>query len=156
MAAPSNLVVVITQLIDRAASATACTLVAVAGLHTAWGCGSAFPFKDRTRLADTVAGADKAPAPPQCFAVAVALTAASALVADVLPLSHRVRTTGVVGLAAILGGRGLAGVVGRTADLVPWTPSARFIAIDRRYYGPFCLSLAAGALASLRRWTPTT
>ena len=151
LATPSIVVIVITTLMDRAASASACTMAAIAGLHAAWGFGSAFPFRDRASLADTVAGLDAVPAPPECFAVAVALTTAGALVADVLPLSVRARTTGVVGVAAILGSRGLAGVLGRTADLVPWTPSPRFVAIDRRYYGPLCLSLAAGALASLRR-----
>ncbi len=131
-------------------SATAAVLAAISGLHVAWGLGSSFPSSDRTTLADTTAGAPELAPPPACFAVAGLLATAATLVLDVLPLSRRLRNAGVSVLALVLGARGTFGVMGQTGKIVPWTPSERFNSIDRKYYGPLCLGLSAGALASLR------
>jgi len=56
----------------------------------------------------------------------------------------------VLGVAVVLAGRGAVGVAGRTGRIVPWTPSAHFNDLDKRYYGPLCLLLSSGALLSVR------
>ena len=93
------------------------------------------------------------PGPTACVAVAGALGAAAVSVA--LPGRRGV----VVQLArvAVAGGlfvRGLAGVTGRTHLLLNWTPTEPFLELDRRFYGPACLALAALAATSLRRRRP--
>jgi hypothetical protein len=127
---------------------TASVLGAIGGLHIAWGLGSSFPAGDPEWLADTVAGTNTVPEPVACFAVGGVLLVASGLVAGVLPVPPIVRRAGVIGVAGVLTGRGLAGLAGRTERLVGWTPSPRFVRLDRRFYAPLCLTLAAGALAS--------
>lgn len=132
---------------------TACTsgvLAVLAGLHMAWGAGASFPLGDRASLADTIAGTDDVPAPAECGVVAGLLGVAAALVADIAPVAPAIRRAGVAGVAATLGLRGVAGLSGRTDLLVPRTPSARFVRLDRRYYGPLCLVLALGSVASVR------
>jgi hypothetical protein len=129
---------------------TAAALAGISGLHIAWGLGSSFPSLDRESLADTVAGTSAVPGAPECFAVAASLLGAAALVADVLPLNRRLRGAGVAGTALVLGTRGVLGVSGRTGTIVSWTPSERFTKLDRRYYGPLCLALSAGALSALK------
>lgn len=102
--------------------ATSSTLAAIAVLHVGWACGASFPFHDRMRLADSVAGSSGATP----------------------------RRAVVLGDAFVLAGRGAVGVAGRTSSLVPWTSSAHFNELDKRYYGPLCLLLASGALLSVR------
>lgn len=133
-----------------AAAATAGTLAALGGLHLAWAAGSSFPAASRADLADLVAGTDEVPGVGPSTAVAAALGAAAALVADVAPLPPPIRRIGVVGVVSVLGLRGLAGLTGRTRLLVPWEPSPSFVRRDRRRFGPLCLALALGAVASLR------
>ena len=125
-------------------------LAALAGLHVAWGAGSSFPASDRTELADVVAGADEVPLARECFVVGALLATAALLVVDAGPWSRSIRRVGVIGASGVLAARGVAGVSGRTSMLVPWEPSQRFVALDRRYYGPLCLALAARSAASLR------
>ena len=129
---------------------TAAALSGISGLHVAWGLGSSFPSSDHLSLADTVAGTSAVPGAPECFAVAGSLLGAATLVMDVLPLNPRLRGVGVAGAALVLGARGVLGVLGRTGTIVPWTPSERFTNLDKRYYGPLCLALSAGALSSLK------
>ena len=127
---------------------TAAVLAGIAALHVGWGTGSSFPFSDQGVLADSVAGSQATPGPRDCFAVAGLLACAAGVVADVVPIGTTTRRTGLLGIALVLGGRGALGVAGRTGAIVPWTPSTRFVDLDRRYYGPLCLLLAAGALLS--------
>lgn len=127
---------------------TAGVLAAIAALHVGWGTGSSFPFPDQDALADTVAGSRATPGPRDCFAVAGLLACAAGIVADVLPIGTTTRRTGLLGIALVLGGRGALGITGRTGAIVPWTPSTRFVELDRRYYGPLCLLLAAGTVFS--------
>ena len=129
---------------------TAAALAGISGLHVAWGLESSFPSSDHESLADSVAGTTAVPDPPECFAVAASLLGAATLVMDVLPLNRRLRGAGVSAVALVLGTRGVLGVLGRTGTIVPWTPSERFTKLDRRYYGPLCLALSAGALSSLK------
>lgn len=133
-----------------AATATSSTLAAMAALHVGWGFGTSFPFSDRARLADSVAGTTDVPGRRECFTVAALLAGAAGLVADVIPVDGTLRRTGTVGVALVLAGRGAAGLTGNTGSIVPWTPSAHFVELDKRYYGPLCLLLAVGALLAAR------
>jgi Protein of unknown function (DUF3995) len=118
-------------------------MVVVAGLHAAWGAGVAWPFPDRDTLADAVVGATEVPGPAACFAVSGALGAAAALVGG-WPAGHpAIRRTGAAGVAAVLAGRGVLGLAGRTRLVSPASRSARFQRLDRRVYSPLCLTLAA-------------
>lgn len=122
-------------------------LAAIAVLHALWAAGAAWPAGDRRQLADAVAGTEDMPPPGACLAVAVALSAAAALVAGAGGQRRPVRLarTGVaVGLLV----RGVAGVTGATGLLVPWAPSASFQALDRRWYGPLCLGLGSSVALS--------
>ena len=133
-----------------ASIATASTLASITAIHVGWGCGASFPFHDREQLADSVAGSSATPGRRDCLAVAGLLAWAAGLVADVLPLGTTARRAGVLGVALVLAGRGAVGVAGRTGSIVPWTPSAHFNDLDKRYYGPLCLLLSSGALLSVR------
>jgi hypothetical protein len=53
----------------------------LATLHAVWATGSAWPARDRRRLAQLVAGTERMPGRAQCTAVACALATSSALVA---------------------------------------------------------------------------
>jgi hypothetical protein len=132
-------------IIDRL---TARVLLALAGLHVAWGMGSAVPFDDRDDLAEAVIGRRSVPAPAACYAVAAALGVSSCLVADVLPVAVRVRRTGLLGLGGVLGLRGTLGLIGRTDIVSPGSVSERFRRLDRRVYSPLCLLLATGAFVA--------
>jgi len=131
-----------------------CALAAVAALHALWGTGSAWPAADRDRLAEAVAGTRDMPPPAACFVVAAALTTGAALVGGAGG-DGRLARLARAGVAGGLLARGVAGVTGRTALLVPWTPSAGFQALDRRRYGPFCLAVGAAAATSLARSSRT-
>jgi hypothetical protein len=126
---------------------TAGALLTLAGLHVAWGLGSALPFRDRADLADAVIGGREVPGSAACFAVAGALGAGAALVSGV-GVAGALRRTGLLGLAAVLGLRGALGVLGRTDVVSPGSTSARFRRLDRRVYAPLCLGLAGGALTA--------
>ena len=128
---------------------TATVLAAIGVLHVAWGRGSAFPYPDRDDLADALVGQDHMPGPSPSFAVAGALFTAAALVADVPVGSARLRRLGVAGVAGVLGLRGALGLAGRTSVLVPRSTGERFRRLDRRYFSPLCLALAAGAASTL-------
>jgi hypothetical protein len=135
----------------RAGAATAsATLFAVAGMHAAWGAGSAWPLPDRHALADAVIGAAEVPSPAACFAVSGALAAAGALVAG-WPGGRRpvVRRLGTGAVIAVLAGRGALGLSGRTRLVSPTSTSARFARLDRRVYSPLCLALAGLSALSL-------
>ena len=125
-------------------------LAAIAGLHIAWGLGSAFPFRTRANLADAVIGSVDVPPPVACYAVAAALTTASLLVADVGILPPRVRRLGRIVIAGVLTIRGVAGIAGRTDALSPGSTSPRFHRLDRRVYSPLCLALGAAITTSAR------
>lgn len=132
-------------------SAASAGLLGVAGLHVAWGLGSTWPLPDRASFADAVTGTENVPPPAACFAVAGALGLAAALVGGRprrVPLLRRLGAGGVVGVLAVRGGVGLLGLT----DLVsPGSSSPRFRRLDRRYYAPLCLSLAALSAPAIRR-----
>ena len=135
---------------DPTVRASAGTLAVLSAMHGAWAAGSSFPAKDRRQLAQMVAGTDGAPSAAACLGVSGALGLAAALVADVAGLPRCFRISGVTVVAATMALRGITGISGQTHRLVPWTPGERFVELDRKYYGPLCLALAAGSLRSLR------
>jgi hypothetical protein len=138
-------------LVRQAGAVTASgVLFALAGLHTAWGAGSAWPFTDRQALADAVIGAPDVPGPAACFAVSGALAVAGALVAGLPAGLPVVRRLGVAGVTGVLAGRGALGLAGRTRFVSPSSRSARFAQLDRRVYSPLCLALAG--ISALSSW----
>src|SRR5258708_11484872 len=70
-------------------------LFALPGRHAAWGAGSAWPFSDRSALADAVIGTQDVPGPAACLAVSGALACAGALVAGWPSRRPVVRPAGV-------------------------------------------------------------
>lgn len=132
---------------------TACAaLGALAGLHALWATERGGLTRAGSSVADTVAGLppDRAPGPVACRTVAGLLGIAALLVAGHprrLPLLQRCGARTVV---AVFGARGVGGLTGATAKLVPWTPSDRFRRLDRRYYGPLCILIAALAAPAAR------
>jgi hypothetical protein len=123
-------------------------LFALAGLHAAWGAGSAWPFPDRRALADAVIGTAEVPAPAACFAVSGALTAAGALVAGWPRGRPALRRLGVAGAVGVLAGRGVLGLAGQTRLVSPASRSERFSRLDRHVYSPLCLALATASALS--------
>jgi Protein of unknown function (DUF3995) len=138
---------------SRIGRITALRAVAVAGLggvavlHAAWARGSSFPARDRSSLADRVAGRETMPGALPCLAVAGALTAAAAVVGGA-PV--RRRRAAVAATSAALLARG---AVGLAAGMPTPSESPRFRRLDRALYSPACLVLGAAALTGLRkRW----
>ena len=124
------------------------TLTAIAALHVAWGFGMAFPAANRHDLFHLVVGATarrKMPDLFQCLAAAAAifLSGATALLVAgtvTLPLPFWSVTALGVLVALVFAGRGFAA----------YTPVWRrrfskepFATMDRNWYGPLCLLLAA-------------
>jgi hypothetical protein len=139
------------MLTRRAAAAAASTgLLAIAGLHAAWGAGSAWPFPDRAALADAVIGAAEVPPPGACFAVSGALAAAGVLTAGWPARYPGLRRAGTCAVAAVLAGRAVLGLAGQTRLVSPVSVSQRFTRLDRRVYSPLCLTLAA--MSALSAW----
>ena len=117
-------------------------LFTLAAMHVAWGAGSAWPFPDRSALADAVVGAEHVPGPASCFTVGTALAVAGALTAG-WPARHPLlRRLGACGAAGVLAGRGVLGLAGRTRLVSPTSVSENFVRLDRRLYSPLCLALA--------------
>ena len=129
----------------------AVTLAGLAGLHAAWGLGASWPLADRDALADAVVGRRTVPGPGACGLVAGALGAAAGLVAGRPQRLPRLRRAGATGVVAVLAGRGLLGLAGRTDVVSAGSSSPRFRALDRRLYSPLCLVLAALAVPATRR-----
>jgi len=136
------------MLMCRATAST--VLLAVAGLHAAWGAGSVWPFPNRAALADAVIGATEVPSPRACFAVSAALGTAGALTAGWPARYPGLRRAGIGAVAAVLAGRGALGLAGQTRLVSPVSVSERFTRLDRRVYSPLCLTLAA--MSALSAW----
>lgn len=130
---------------DLSTGLAASALLAIGGLHVAWGLGSTWPLPDRDSFNDSVIGRDAGPSAAACFAVAGALTLAGALVAG-RPANLPFRRLGAAGVVAVLGTRGGFGVAGRTDLGVPGSVSDTFRRNDRRTTARLCLTLAALSL----------
>ena len=110
-------------------------------LHAAWALGAAWPAQDRQALAAAVAGTRQLPGPAACWTVSGALAVAAGVTAGAggdRPVAVAAR----VGVVTALLLRAVTGVTGQTHRLVSWTPSLRFVDLDRRWYGPVCGVLA--------------
>lgn len=136
---------------DPFVAATSAVLGGAAVLHLGWGLRVQLPGLDSAKVADAVVGSPHLPPPAACFAVATALAAAAALVAGVPAGRRRARRIGQTGVATVLAGRGLVGLLGAFDVVAPGPTSARFQKWDRRLYTPLCLALSAGAARSALR-----
>ncbi len=84
-----------------------------------------------------------------CYAVATLLGGAGAIVSGRPHFAERHRGVAVIGIAAALAGRGVLGLTGHTHLVSPTSTGDRFRRLDRRYYSPACLALAALVALSL-------
>jgi hypothetical protein len=128
-------------------------LTAIAGIHVAWGTGVRWPRKTEAELVSTVIGhrSDKMPAPNQCYLAAVAIYipgTIALMLAGLIDASVLTFTIPLAGAAAasVFAGRGIAGYVPAWRARHPREP---FASLDRHYYSPLCLLLAAGFLVLL-------
>jgi Protein of unknown function (DUF3995) len=123
-------------------------LTAIAGIHVLWGIGVRWPRKTEAELVTAVIGhkRDTMPSPNQCYlaALAIFIPGAIALMLAGLvqtPLPPWLVLLAGTGAALVFAGRGIAGYVPAWRALHPREP---FASLDRHYYSPFCLLLAAG------------
>ena len=128
-------------------------LTAIAGIHVAWGTGVRWPRKTEAELATTVIGhrRDTMPPPLQCYlaALAIFIPGVIALMLAGLvqtPLPPWLVTLAGAGAALVFAGRGIAGYVPAWRARHPREP---FASLDRHYYSPLCLLLAAGLVVLL-------
>jgi Protein of unknown function (DUF3995) len=136
---------------SEATHVTALTLIGLAALHVAWGRGSSFPLADRDDLAEAVVGTSIVPGPLPCFGVAAALLVAASAVQNRPQWPTGPRGVALTGIAGVFGGRGLLGLAGKTSVVSPGSDGVPFRRLDRRFYAPLCLGLAAGVLSADRR-----
>jgi hypothetical protein len=128
-------------------------LTAVAGLHVLWGTGVRWPGKTDAELVSKVVGSKsgKMPTPNQCYLAALAIYipgTIALMLAGLIDASVTASTIPLAGSAAALVflGRGIAGYVPAWREQFPREP---FATLDRRYYSPLCLLIAAGFLILL-------
>jgi hypothetical protein len=110
-------------------------LLAISGLHVAWGLGASWPRIDREPAGSMA-----------CFAVAGLLGVAAGLVAGRPRRAPRLSRHGARAVTGVLATRGAFGMAGRTDLLASGASSERFRSMDRRVYSPVCLTLAALSL----------
>ena len=128
------------------AAAAALTLTALAILHAAWGFGSTWPEADAKSLARRVAGfkgVNTMPRPMACFFVAAALAFAALITltaVGVLPTNYP-HWLVLMALGAVAAVFTLRGVLTYTSQWRERTPEEPFASLDRRVYGPLCLTI---------------
>jgi hypothetical protein len=133
------------------------SLLGIGALHVAWGAGSSWPLPDRAALAEYVVGSARTDVPGAwaSYGVAGALGAAGVIVSGRPRRFDSVRRVGVAGVVAVLAGRGVLGLTGRTHLVSPLSTGRRFRELDRRVYAPLCLTLAGlTALSATGRSRP--
>lgn len=125
-------------------------LVGVSALHFLWASGSTWPVKDPQQFARTLAGIDSDRATPgMALTALVAMLILAAAVLPLwtistisLPLPEWCRATSMWVLFAVFFLRGIS------TYALPNLPRAQpFKSLDRRYFAPLCLVLAAGYLS---------
>jgi hypothetical protein len=128
-------------------------LTAIAAVHVAWGFGVRWPRKTEAELVTTVIGhkRDAMPPPLYCYLAACAIFipgAIALLLASIVqtPLPAWLVALAGAGAALVFAGRGIAGYVPAWRSRHPHEP---FASLDRHYYSPFCLMLAAGLVVLL-------
>lgn len=131
-------------------------LAAIALLHLSWAFGQRWPGVDEVSLAETVGGlppGSRMHPPAACVLVASLIGIAAVVVAvdsaGVLagPAGALVRLA-YLALVAVFGLRGAAGFVPALWRRTQGTPFHR---LNRLYYSPLCLLIAAGLIANLVR-----
>jgi Protein of unknown function (DUF3995) len=142
--------------VTRSAASTraaATVLTGLAALHVVWATGSPWPASDRDALADAAAGqgSGSVPSPTACLAVAGLLATAATLVSGRPRRLPWVSRTGTAAVTLAFAVRGVAGLAGRTDLLSPGATSERFRRMDRRFYAPLCLAIAALAAPGAAR-----
>ena len=123
-------------------------LLVISLLHLYWGLGGFWPGTDARSLSERVAGTSRSVASKlvPCVMVGSALAAAAAIVVlrhTVPPegLSALIIYGGYVTLMLVFGLRGLAPYLTPAFNYARATP---FYALNRKYYAPLCLLIAAG------------
>jgi hypothetical protein len=123
-------------------------LTAIATIHVAWGAGMRWPRKTEAELVTAVIGhrSDRMPAPNQCYLAALAIFIPGAIAMMLAGLVQTPLPPWLVLLAGaaatlVFAGRGIAGYVPAWRARHPREP---FASLDRHYYSPLCLMLAAG------------
>ena len=132
-------------------------LTAIAAIHVAWGVGVRWPRMTEAELVTTVIGhkRDTMPSPSQCYlaAFAIFIPGAIALMLAGLvqtPLPPWLVVLAGAAAALVFAGRGVAGYVPAWRARHPREP---FASLDRHYYSPLCLMLAAGLAVLLANAT---
>jgi hypothetical protein len=122
-------------------------LTAVAAIHVAWGAGMRWPGRTEAELVTMVIGHKRntMPSPFQCYlaALAIFIPGAIALMLAGLvqtPLPPWLVLLAGAAAALVFAGRGIAGYVPAWRARHPREP---FASLDRHYYSPLCLMLAA-------------
>ena len=126
------------------------SLLAVALVHLAWALGSAYPVGEEKLLARTVAGfRGIGNMAPRLVTLAVAVAVflcglwAFVLTGAITGFPEWMGIWGGSKMVLLFGARGILGYT-------PWwrrlTPEQPFATLDRKYYSPFCLAIAAGFL----------
>lgn len=121
-------------------------LVVIAAVHVLWAIGYWFPIPDEAALCRAVVGVTGQVKMPG--AVPCALVVAALLLAVMClwwpPGVPRSMAVGVIG--AVFIARGAATYAAFWRNLTPIEP---FATLDRRYYGPLCLAIGLGFMASV-------
>jgi hypothetical protein len=128
-------------------------LTAIAVIHVAWGAGMRWPRRTEAELVTTVIGhkRDTMPSPSQCYLAAFAIFIPGAIALTLgglvqTPLPSWLVLLAGAGAALVFAGRGIAGYVPTWRARHPRQP---FASLDRHYYSPLCLMLAAGLVVLL-------
>ncbi|PWR20871.1 DUF3995 domain-containing protein [Zavarzinia compransoris] len=138
------------------ALAVTIVLAALSALHLYWGLGGRWPGHDEHSMVERVVGRTqgmKAPGFWPAFFVAAALAVSAVLVAVVgglvpgpdQPLPAFAVATGFWGSGAVFALRGLAGFSRTVFGYAAGTP---FMRLNRLFYSPLCLAIAAGYVAA--------
>lgn len=122
-------------------------LAALAGLHVYWALGGLWPGRTEADLLARVVGLQRGAMPGfwACMAVATALSSAAYIVAvrhgaPRLGLPEALWTVGYWGVGAVFLLRGIAAYTPRVFSYALGTP---FYDLNRYYYAPLCLAIAA-------------
>ncbi|MEC9342428.1 MAG: DUF3995 domain-containing protein [Pseudomonadota bacterium] len=134
--------------IDLVAVLLFAVLSGLAALHFYWAMGGLWPGIDEKSLARRVVGSPavrRMPSRPVTVVVAglLALAALWPLMWTALipyPLPQALVWLGMIGLAIVFLGRGIAGY---TPVFRAHFPEEPFASLDRRYYSPLCLAIGA-------------
>ncbi len=134
-------------MINILAAALIALLMALAGLHVYWGLGGLWPGRTAADLVARVVGLRQGPMPGlwACLAVAMALLSAAYIVAvrqgaPRLGLPEALWTVGYWTVGAVFLLRGIAAYAPGVFSYAIGTP---FYDLNRHYYAPLCLAMAA-------------